>query len=71
MAKRYITSDSPRLAQTSRPIKYITGKSKIRQPVKTRKMILKEHIKSRTLQTRERAKPIPPEMVEWLQSLTG
>lgn len=70
MAKRYITSDTPRLAQSSaRPTQYITGKRGLRKPVKTWKTVLKEHKKSRTVKVQERAKPIPAELAKWLESI--
>jgi len=69
--KRYISSDKPKLAQTGNFI-FITGKSsKLRKPVKTWKRILKEQGKNRAVKVQERAKPLPIEMVEWLQRITG
>ena len=65
--KNYRVSDRPRLAQTGQFI-YTRGKS-IRKPVKTWKTVLKEHGKGRTIAVQERAKPLPAEMVEWLQRL--
>ena len=67
--KRFITSSKPRLAQTGNYI-FVRGKN-IRKPVKTWKTVLKEQGKNRTVKVQERAKPIPAEMVEWLQKLTG
>jgi len=67
--KKYITSDTPRLSRTGDYIHIV--RKKVRQPVKTWKTVLKEHGKSRTIAVQERAKPLPAEMVEWLQRLTG
>tara|TARA_Y100000296_G_scaffold48630_1_gene55729 strand:- start:710 stop:916 length:207 start_codon:yes stop_codon:yes gene_type:complete len=67
--KRFITSSRPRIAKTGDYIQIV--RKKVRQPVKTWKTVLKEQGKNRTVKVQERAKPIPAEMVEWLQRLTG
>ncbi len=68
--KNYRESGQPNLAQIGRFI--YTGKSKaIRKPAKTWKTVLKEQRKIRAVKVQERERPLPAEMVEWLQKLTG
>mgnify|MGYP003656619439 CR=1 FL=1 len=72
MSKKYVTSDMPRLQQSSaRPTNYTKVISKRVKPVKHWKLTLEEHRNNRAVKTVERAKPIPIEISDWLARLTS
>tara|TARA_R110002020_G_scaffold51249_2_gene145130 strand:- start:810 stop:1016 length:207 start_codon:yes stop_codon:yes gene_type:complete len=67
--KKYITSDIPRLSRTGDYISIVRKSN--RRAVKTWKTVLKIRQSERKIKVQEKSKPLPTEMVEWLQRLTG